>query len=905
MRRKLGALALSLAILLPLPAAAFSGNEADFVFNNHSAAMLIVDASTGAIIDSNAAATSFYGYSEDELRTINLEQLSILSGEEVRSRMDAALSGERSIFVLQHRIKDGTSKDVEVYSAPAMDSLGRPVLLLIVHDITGQTAAQRDAHRNRIIVLGLLTASVVTLVLLNLYTTHIRRQERELRHRYQGLFSHMGEGFALHEILCDEAGRPVDYRFLDVNHAFEEITGLQADQIRNRTVREVMPATEQDWIDRYGEVALRSGSLSFESYSGVLKKNFHINVFSPKSGQFATIFSDITDQIQTKEKIEAERNLLEAILEDAMSGYWSWDLLRGQIYLSPSLKRMLGYEDHEVKNTPEAWRRLVLDEDFPLLHERYRQHMESCGRSPFYNEIRFRHKDGSVIWVICSGRVVERQGNTPVRMAGSHINITNMKNLEAALYAERSLFKTTLHSLGDAVISADRDGRVDLMNAVAETLTGWTHQEAKGLPFEQVFHIINESTGERCPNPVDLVFQSGETIELANHTVLIRKDGVTLPIEDSAAPIINENGSVSGVVLVFRDFTDKKEKQERIRYLSNHDQLTTLYNRHYFETQLGLLDSDDNLPFTIVMADVNGLKLTNDAFGHKAGDILLKKVAVALNRACRPSDIVARVGGDEFVLLLPKTSRDNTERIIARINSLIQQEKQDSVVVSVSFGWATKERPEQSITEILTRAEEHMYRKKLVESQSMRNQTIKLIMQALQEANSQERIHAETVCALCLDIGRQLQLGDDTLKELEAAALMHDIGKIALSENLLNNPGTLSPSDYDEIKRHPEIGYHILKSADAYTGLADYILSHHERWDGTGYPRELAREAIPLVSRIIAVADAYEAMVGIRPHKKTPKTPEEAVEEIRRCAGTQFDPAVVDAFLALHPEQHT
>ena len=902
MKRKLGALALFLAILMPPSAAALSGSEADFIFDNHSAAMLIVDASTGAIIDVNSAAAAFYGYSEEELRAMNLEQLSILSKEEVKSRMNAALSGERSPFILQHRIKDGTSRDVEVYSTPAIDSLGHQVLLLIVHDITDQAAAQRDVYRNRIIVISVLAVSVASLTLLNLYTTRIRRKERELRRRYQGLFSHMNEGFALHEILCDETGAPVDYRFLDVNHAFEEITGLQAEQIRNRTVREVMPATEQEWIDRYGEVALHHRSLSFERYSGVLGKFFHVNVFSPEPRQFATIFSDITDQVQAKEKIEEERNLLEAILEDAMSGYWSWNLPRGEMYLSPSLKRMLGYENREVENTPEAWRHLLLDEDFPLLQERYQQHVESHGKIPFYNEIRFWHKNGSVVWVICSGRVVERQGNTPIRMAGSHINITNMKNLEAALHTERSLFKTTLHSLGDAVISADRDGRVDLMNAVAETLTGWTHREAKGLPFESVFHIINENTGVQCPNPVDLVFKTGEVIELANHTVLIRKDGSTLPIEDSAAPIIDEDGAVSGVVLVFRDFTDKKEKQERIRYLSNHDQLTTLYNRHYFEAQLSLLDVTENLPFTIVMADVNGLKLTNDAFGHHAGDMLLKKVAIALKKACRPSDIVARVGGDEFVLLLPKTTHSNTASIIDRISKLIQQEKQDNVVVSVSFGWDTKETPEQNIVEVLTRAEEHMYRKKLVESQSMRNQTIRLIMQALQETNSQERVHAETVSRLCRDIGRKMQLGDDILKELEVAALMHDIGKIALNENLLNKPGALTQADYDEIKRHPEIGYHILKSADAYTGLADYVLSHHERWDGTGYPRELAGEAIPLVARIIAVADAFEAMTGQRPHKKAPMTPEEATEEIQRCAGTQFDPAVVDAFLAFYKE---
>ena len=906
MKRKLGVLVLLLVMSLsPAASATGSSYDAGFVFANHHAAMLIIDAATGSILDANPAAVAFYGYSADELRAMNLSQLDTLSDEEIRAEMDAALSETRNTFTSKHQLKDGTIRDVEAYFSPVMGQQGNQILLAIVHDITPQVAANEAAYWNKLTTIGLLILSVVTLAALLLRTARSRRKEQELSHRYQNLFDNMNEGFALHEIICDDSGTPVDYRFLNVNHAFEMMTGLKAADILGRTVREVLPDTEQSWIDRYGDVALHGENLIFEDYSGTLGKYFRINVFRPKPRQFVTIFSDVTDQERYREKVEGERDLLEGILEDAMSGYWSWDLMRDEAYLSPSLKRMLGYADHELESTSAVWHRLILETDHASMLEQFQRHVESHGKIPFFNEIRCRHKDGHIVWVIRSGRVVEWRGSTPVSMAGCHIDITNMKKLEAELQRERSLFKTTLHSLGDAVISADRNGKVDLMNAVAETLTGWRYEDAKGQPFESVFHIVNELTGVRCPNPVERVLQTGKIIDLANHTMLIQKDGGAIPIEDSAAPIIDEAGVTTGVVLVFRDYTDKKEKQERIRYLSYHDQLTTLYNRHYFETQLSLLDQADSLPFTIVMADVNGLKLTNDAFGHKAGDALLKKVANALKKASRPSDIVARVGGDEFVLLLPRTSGTNTEKIIERINRVIQDGHQDNIVVSVSFGWETKASPDQSITEVLAKAEEHMYRKKLVESQSMRNQTIKLIMQALQETNSQERIHAEKVRELSLFIGKQLQLSDDILKELEAAALMHDIGKIALNENVLKKTGALTKTDYEEIKRHPEIGYHILKSADAYTNLADYVLSHHERWDGTGYPRELSRESIPLVGRIIAVADAYEAMVGCRPYKKNPMAPAEAVEEIKRCAGTQFDPTMVDAFLSLHLEQQT
>lgn len=477
--------------------------------------------------------------------------------------------------------------------------------------------------------------------------------------------------------------------------------------------------------------------------------------------------------------------------------------------------------------------------------------------------------------------------------------INSMKLLDAELRSERNLFKTTLHSLGDAVISTDKEGNVDLMNAAAEELTGWKNTEAKGMPFETVFHIVDEFTSANRPNLVDQVFKTGEK-SLANHSMLIKKHGETIPIENSVAPIKDENKNICGVVLVFSDFTDKKEKQEKIRYLSYYDQLTGLCNRHYFEEQLKILDIEGNLPFTIVMADVNGLKLTNDAFGHKAGDALLKTVANIFKKEneCRSSDFVARVGGDEFVVLLPRTTSSETEKIINRTHSAIEKETQDNIVISVSFGWATKNTHDQSIHEVLSRAEEHMYRRKLVESQSMRNQTIKAIMQTLLETNIRERVHSEKVSQISRIVGEVMQLDIDTLKELETAALMHDIGKIAINESILNKAGPLTEAEYEELKRHSEIGYHILKSVDAYTNLADYVLSHHERWDGTGYPRCLSGEDIPLIARIIAVADSFEAMIGDRPYRNSLNYME-AIEELKRSSGTQFDPNIVNIFCAM------
>lgn len=460
---------------------------------------------------------------------------------------------------------------------------------------------------------------------------------------------------------------------------------------------------------------------------------------------------------------------------------------------------------------------------------------------------------------------------------------------------ERLLFKTTLHSLGDGVISTDQNGNIIIMNEVAEDLTGWKNHEVLGLPFETVFNIVNGYTSEKCTSPVKRVLEDQKTILLEDNTILINREGQQIPIEDSAAPVLDNEGNITGVVVVFRDYTDKKQKQEKIAYLSYHDQLTGLYNRHFFQEELLRVDVKHNLPLSLIMLDVNGLKLTNDAFGHQEGDKLLQIVAEATKKACREGDIVSRVGGDEFVVLLPKTGYKDSELIVKRILSELEQSKLNEIIISVSIGWETKISQDQSIMDTFAKAEEHMYRKKLIESQSMRSKTIEVIINTLSKTNQREKIHSENVSKISRKIGEILNLDQELLREIEMAGLLHDIGKIAIDNTILNKPEKLTDSEYQTIKRHTEIGYHILKSVDEYSNLSDYALNHHERWDGAGYPRGIKGEEIPLVARIIAVADVYEAMTAERPYRKT-MSKQEAMDELIRCSGTQFDPDIIQAF---------
>ncbi|CBH20253.1 protein of unknown function [Acetoanaerobium sticklandii] len=352
------------------------------------------------------------------------------------------------------------------------------------------------------------------------------------------------------------------------------------------------------------------------------------------------------------------------------------------------------------------------------------------------------------------------------------------------------------------------------------------------------------------------------------------------------------------VLAISRDITSEKQEQEYILKLTYKDQLTGLYNRRYYEEQIEKLSGREFLPLAIMMVDVNGLKLTNDAFGHHIGDELLKKVAKNLISCDSKGGFACRVGGDEFLMVFPNTDENEAEYLVDKLYELVSAEKLENIVISISAGWQVRTDVSQSIRDTLIKAENHMFRKKIVESQSMRNQTVNIIMQTLSEKNEREKRHSVEVAKLAKEIGVSMGLSVQKVKEIELAGLLHDIGKIAIKEDILNKPGKLTEEEYDEIKRHPESGYHILKSVDEYSSLAQCVLEHHERFDGKGYPKGIKGTQISLIARIIAVADAFEAMIAQRPYRKS-LSQEMAIEEIKKNSNIQFDPEVVTAFLKI------
>ena len=475
-------------------------------------------------------------------------------------------------------------------------------------------------------------------------------------------------------------------------------------------------------------------------------------------------------------------------------------------------------------------------------------------------------------------------------------DVTDREILRNELFQEKEVLQTTLQSIGDGVVTTDSSGKITGLNIVAQEITGWKHDEAIGRPFSDVFLLQNEETGLLIDNPIQKVMETGRIIGLANHTVLISRQKQAIPIADSAAPIKGEDGKILGVVMVFRDVSSEKEHNNKIRFLSYHDALTGLYNRRYIEEMLDREDFPGQLPLSVIMGDVNGLKITNDVFGHSSGDALLQHVANLLKKYCHANDLIARWGGDEFVVLMPRTNLEQAEQIIDTIKNNPVSIDESGLQLSLSLGCAVKEKANRSIHAVMREAEENMYHQKLLDGKSYRNAIINTLLATLYEKSMETEEHSKRIDDNCHAIGQKLHLSSKEMDELSLLAILHDIGKVGINPNILKKPGSLTLVEWEEMKRHPEIGYRIVQATPELANVADFILSHHERWDGKGYPRGLKGDEIPLVCRILAITDAFDAMTNDRVYR-TAKSSEEAMAELTDNSGTQFDPEIVRLFV--------
>jgi len=345
-------------------------------------------------------------------------------------------------------------------------------------------------------------------------------------------------------------------------------------------------------------------------------------------------------------------------------------------------------------------------------------------------------------------------------------------------------------------------------------------------------------------------------------------------------------------LLIVVDVTEQKKTEEEIRYLRFHDQLTGLYNRDYFMEEIKRLDTKRQLPLTLIMVDINSLKLINDVYGHDRGDFLIKNASEILENNLRDEDILARIGGDEFAIILPDTSKAKGKEIINRINKKCKEFDEKGIIISLALGLATKEKTGQDVEEIFKIADDRMYKNKTTKSKKVREKIISNIKYNLKEKTNESKEHLTEMKNIAAKFSEKLNLDSSQKNKLLLLAETHDIGKVSLSTEFFQKDKKLTKSECKKLEEHTDYGYRICRSIPKLNSIAEEILSHHERWDGKGYPKGLKGQGIPYLARIIAIIDNYLFLKESNNQKE-----DTIIEKIKEKAGNELDPQLTKIFI--------
>ena len=706
----------------------------------------------------------------------------------------------------------------------------------------------------------------------------------------------------------------LESNFIRVNKAWEEILGYSTGDLENRSFVEfIHPEDVEATLHALSTLGRQEKVLNFvDRYRS--KNGFYRYIewrSHPAGNLIYEAARDVTQRIEMEAKLKENEARLELFFQQSLSGFFFMMLdepleWNNRIDKEKTLDYIFAHQRvTKVNQAMLNQYRLKEEELLGLtpndmfahdLEEGRRVWRDFFDQGQLHVDTREQRTDGTQMWIegdyIClydkKGRIIGHFGNQQ--------DVTLRKEAEKLLKASQLRYDQLAERSRSVTWEVDTKGCYTFISPVSELVFGYKpEQMIDKMYFYDLCYDQETSNNLR----VSVLEKQREITDF--ELKLRNKDNGVVWGLTYAFPVLDANGDTIAYKGIYIDITYHKESQDKIKYLSFHDQLTGLYNRRFFEEEIKRLDAKENYPLSLVMIDANGLKLINDTFGHKAGDLVLKKIAEILKREFRSDDVIARVGGDEFVILLPNTDSAAVEKIIERVKKAASKEKVEGIEVSVAYGWDTKSDPYTHIDDVFKRADTKMYSQKNSERLQIRTQSIERIIQILFNKAPLEENHAKRVSQISVNIGQELGLSEVEINKLKMSGFFHDIGKIAINEEILNKK-IVDKDDWKEYRRHSEIGYSILSSANKYVGIAEEVLYHHEYYNGEGYPEGLKGEEIPLNSRIIAIANHYDALLKGRFYKEAIEATG-AIEVIKKEADKKFDPNIVEAFLkvALSP----
>ncbi len=693
----------------------------------------------------------------------------------------------------------------------------------------------------------------------------------------------------------DAVGRPL----VDVFNIINEITG---EPVEN-PVQKVLTEGKIVGLANHTALITRDGNICSIADSAAPIRDAGGEILG-----VILVFRDVTVEKSRDEALRASEARLRLItdnMRDMISQINSSGLI---IYVSPSVKTVLGYMPEELvgRNSCDFVHPEDLDNVIEVFRAAIRTH--SADRT----EYRYKNAKGMYLWLETIGNPIYN-ANEYAGIIFVSREITQRKIAEDRLINAHRRLLDIIEFLPDATFVVDNEKKVIAWNRAMEELTGVSKQDiigwgdyAYGAPFfggprPLLIDLIIESIPE-LEKKYNVIERRGNTL-YAEIFVPELYNGKGAYLSGMASPLYDTGGNLTGAIETIRDMTERKIMEDKMIHLSYHDSLTGLFNRACFEREMRRVEMEGKILVSIIVCDVDGLKLINDSLGHDRGDAMLVAAATVLKGAFREGDMVSRIGGDEFAVLLPRIDRAAVAQARERILSAVHAHNEHNIEfpLSISVGYATTYGEYVSLTELFKEADNNMYREKLHRSQSARSSIVQTLMKALEARDFITEGHVERLQNLVAGLAEVCNMSVHNLTDLKLFAQFHDIGKVGIPDRVLNKPGPLNQEEYNEMKRHCEIGHRIAQSSPDLAVLADLILKHHEWWNGKGYPLGLSGEDIPLECRILSIADAYDAMTSDRPYRQA-MTHQEAVAELKRCSGTQFDPHLVAVFLGMLEE---
>ena len=606
---------------------------------------------------------------------------------------------------------------------------------------------------------------------------------------------------------------------------------------------------------------------------------------------------------QYYEQLKENEEKYRRVTENMSDIIWTSDLDLNLTFLSGSVEKLFG-------ETPAERALLSVSERLPSEHvERMRNFLaeeirrdneEAVPKDRVLNiELEHYKKDKTRIWLSQKISLLRDASGQIIGLQGTSYDISEKKRMEIAL-AESERRKAVLTSQLPGVAYRCRYDKNWTMLYLSEgcyALTGYKPDdliENKVLSYADI--ICEEykqdvrKTWERDKR-TNTNFKGEYEIRTA--------DGQRKWVEEVGHILYNQKGHIEALEGIIFDITESKRASEYIKYMDDHDFMTGVYNRQYCEDTKRSLETAGVAPLSIIMVDINGIRLINDTYGHAEGDRLIIETANILKDFAGEAGIVARTGGDEFELILPYTNREQAQLISESIKEACRERnealKNKEKMISIAIGFGTRDQVGNAVRAAEKEAEEALNASKMFDAKSYHSAVLSSIMATLYVRSHETEKHALRIAKISTEIGRRLNLSKIELDTLHLFSMLHDIGKIGIEDSILNKKDPLTEEEWKSIKKHPEIGCRIASSIPEMKRVSEYILTHHERWDGSGYPQGKKGTEIPLASRIVAVADSYDAMTEDRIYRKAMSN-EDALEEIRRNAGTQFDPEIVRIF---------